>query len=403
MDDLVTCSVSFFHLRDVLAKLVASANDHDAVIQRLRNDAARTEERLLGQETTVLELQTQVISATTHAERAKVAVTTDVSAELQRLEGLWRARLEEVDRRTGELEGKHGGLSARHAAVERSLEAVRGMQGAHGCQLTLLQKALDSTDAPNAARGAVTRGQLPAHRPSGTLGERLAALEARLGALGSLQAEVESLKDGAREAGGRLEDHEEQLRRLSDAGQGQGGGHWWRGRPEDSPPLEAPAAETQRLAAEMSALNAKLETEVAAMRTEVGELATMLREVLERGASATARCLCCQSDRKQIETPVLLGSDGKVYHRGASAAAGKMTGDGTAAQQASQSHSPGPARRNEVTLLGRSGAIVGERMPPVNPASPSSSSGTRGSRLRPKSATLRRPPSLKHCLSDSML
>lgn len=392
MENLLTCSVSFVKLQDLLEQLISSTNNQDTAIKFLQDTAARNEERLRGQDSAMVDLRKQQMEMMQRTEQA-VALHEEASGRSQQLElqlGELGERLLASEQRFGPLERRVAGAEAKQVEAGKYLEVAHATLTAQSAHVERLREAMgDTTPHPELqGAGAVAGGAAgelapPAQTPRGTLLERLAELEAKIDGLSLLEPSVSSLKEVAEQTSTKLEHHTEQLRQLVpevEASQAGGGRQHPLGAGLDDRVVAALASDLQRLDAGQHSItehtktfSRKFEEELSATKVNVAELAACLKEILDRGASATSKCLSCHSDRKQIETPVLMGMDGKVY-RPTSGRSGAVT---------------------PVEKLSGSDKLTSAVGPPAV--------FSRSTRVRPKSASASRRHHLRHSASDGTL
>jgi len=96
-------------------------------------------------------------------------------------------------------------------------------------------------------------------------------------------------------------------------------------KPAANPHLEQLGAMMEsvgQLEQELSSLQAKIEDiiekeglDVSRLGSSLDEIRSRLRSLLDKGASATARCLSCREVRTQNELNMIIGTDGKTYRR----------------------------------------------------------------------------------------
>lgn len=403
----ITVALSYGKLQDILDQLVASANEQDASIRLLREDAVKSGQREAAHGAAIAEMKAQVADAATRAaqaqqaaERSAAVAAAQVEVAAAQAQHAQQQLAEQLDQRVGPLQQRLRGAEGKQLEMERSLAAAQGALAEQGAQLRRLREAL------GVSHGDVSeelQEELAREAPT-SLAQRLSGLEAKVTALSSLEPSVSGLRAAADEATAVLGHHEEELKRLSEAAQvtgdsgleaagGAGGQSIAEEGVAEAPRSRRPSGalddrlaeslardmqrtseELRRQADETGAVGQRLDSELARIRADLAELAKCLHDLLDRGASATAKCLSCHTSRKQFEHPLVTGSDGKVYPRNPG------------------SHTAPPLGRG----FAGSDKLCGDAYAAGSPAS-----SARRARQRPKSAV--GPRRISHSATDGML
>lgn len=369
MDDLLGLNITFSKLQDLLKQLIANANDQEAAIKLLTDESAKQQEslelRLAAQDAVVAQVKAQAEGSAAKLDEAvsKVEASQAGLANIdERLDECLEKRLKPVEQRLTPLERRVSDLEAKEPEVSKSLEALETALAGLGKTASALEARADK------AEGQIAAQAKEASKAQASAKERLAELEDTVGSLVKLEEiteglanSLDSLKESVDQVDSRTRAQEEQLTKLppglDDALQDL---ETFKAQCTEAKAASEAASEAldkrlseldakvksdieglakkesadaaaikrledavravqanSNLRGMIEALAAKMESDMGPLRRQLNELTARLNAFLDKGASATANCLCCGGTRATKHNKFMTGTDGKTYFRSA--------------------------------------------------------------------------------------
>mmetsp|Transcript_77193 Transcript_77193/g.200886 ORF Transcript_77193/g.200886 Transcript_77193/m.200886 type:complete len:431 (-) Transcript_77193:285-1577(-) len=371
LDDLLGFSLSYSKLQDLLKQLITNANEQDAAIQSLRDDATKSgqdlEQRLANQDASIAQLKTQVSDATSTIDQALSEAASQAQQGAQ-LEERLASRLQPLEKelqRLGPLEQRLHVVESKSEDVEKSIGDVeKSIEATRAAQVTLVDaaKAMAEETHSLGARAEHTEKALDAltsqFQRQASATAQLAEMQAKLSVVDKLQQTAESLTanvDGMSKAlvsaEQRLGSQEErldgvaqelcfdELRALCNEARAESGrigelcgdlDKKVAGCCDDLTKQQAEySKDLQRLdegiraakadsgsRALIESLSKKINTDLSSVKGKLDGVSGQLDEFMTKGSAAVARCLCCYTKTSAKQPQFLVGTDGKSYMRG---------------------------------------------------------------------------------------
>eukprot|EP00927_Polykrikos_kofoidii_P068173 TRINITY_DN63546_c0_g1_i1.p1 TRINITY_DN63546_c0_g1~~TRINITY_DN63546_c0_g1_i1.p1 ORF type:complete len:423 (+),score=91.46 TRINITY_DN63546_c0_g1_i1:317-1585(+) len=351
LDDLI----GYSKLQDVLDKIIAALNAQDETIASLRNEVEGATTRLDAQDKVVqqvrfdcqdtnekvkesfkahavIEQKSSELSKSfqssvpalqkkmseVEAQIKKAANTDDIKAQLKALtEGL-----EGVDQRSAGLEARAKKIESDKSAEERASQieaSVDKMRLALDQSIFGLSARVDKVcdDMTEAEKTLLTHQEefntaAESRKDMGASLEQVKTASAdNAASIGNLNDRASTLEGLERELQSGIEELRRTLERLAEKEElmkvGQDVQRIDRGI------RELKSKDQGDLRGLFDALASKEASDVQRITKELNVLQSRLGSFLDKGASATARCLSCFDRRVQLHNTIVVGSDGKTY------------------------------------------------------------------------------------------